>query len=168
MSEPSESEFQALEQALIQLKPAAATLPRDRLLYEAGQISLAGKLRLWRWLSGALGVLALGLLIGLICQRSAEPRIRYVEVPRPVEPADKLPLEEPNPPAAVLMEPSDVPAENTLPRNSVWYMHQQILRTGEVPMPVPEPEPMQAEPAAPIPTVWGWQTSKAFGSLVKE
>jgi hypothetical protein len=156
MSEPVESDFDVLVQALGQLQPTPVKLPRDQLLFEAGQAALAGKLHRWRWLCGVSAVCSVGLFIALMVQYTAPPTIRYVVVPQPPVAVPPVNGEMPGSPS-VPPRQTTVP-ETQVPVNAALLVQQQILRTGELPTPVEdaEPEPLPHVPPRVVPTAWQW------------
>jgi hypothetical protein len=79
-----------LVEALSALKPAAADLNRDGLMYAAGAESRRGVVRLWQAAAGFLA--AVGFAAGMFFRPGGIERVVYVEVPAP---ASALPTPEP-------------------------------------------------------------------------
>jgi hypothetical protein len=98
MSEPPLSDdLRALETGLKGLTPAA-TLNRDRLLFEAGRASRRPGLA-WPLAAGAASLTAVvfAALLLIRPEQQATERIVYIPVPTPVEPTAAAPAEMPPP-----------------------------------------------------------------------
>jgi hypothetical protein len=89
MSETIDPNLKAIESAFRALTPAAATIPRDRLLYEAGRRSV--QRRGWPILTGLFATST--LLLGLHIATQPEPAVQVVVLPPPVEPSRVMPPE---------------------------------------------------------------------------
>lgn len=83
MSESIDPNLKAIENAFRALSPAAAAIPRDRLLYEAGRRSM--KRRHWPILTGVFATST--LLLGLHMATQPPPVVQIVYLPPPVAPS---------------------------------------------------------------------------------
>jgi hypothetical protein len=129
---PDVSDVEALLQ---ELKPAAAGLDRDRVLFRAGRASVLGPGRfVWPATSGVLALATLALSVALAVRPEPGERIVYVTVPPP-------------PPQAPT--PSDRPPRvndegtSTMDRAMLTggrsLMERQLLRWGLDALPMPAP-----------------------------
>jgi hypothetical protein len=84
-------EMTDLEGALGALRPAAARLDRDRLMFEAGRRSAAAPAHFrWAWPAVAASLAAVSLGQAAALNRRSEPTVveRIIFVPRPAAPAE--------------------------------------------------------------------------------
>lgn len=106
MSESAhDPQLNALEAALTALQPSPPTLDRDRLLFQAGKMSVKPN---WGWPALALTSTLTALVLGVLLAIPSEPRVQYVYLPAPaaspvsppaemVQHQPSLPEEEPRP-----------------------------------------------------------------------
>jgi hypothetical protein len=136
-----------LEQALAALKPSAAALDRDRLMYRLGQVSL--RRRAWVWPTATALTAGAAMVFGTILwlRPPGETKVRIVQTPSP--PSVPAPLPPwPSPPPETPERIAPTHREMT----GLWSygaLQRQTLRFGEAGMP-DSPE-LVDEPERPLP-----------------
>jgi len=95
MSEPKRNaDLTELESALASLRPAAAALDRDRLMFRSGQRSAGRSGRIWQGTAAAACLIALGLGATLLLRPTPPERVEIVYVEP--QPPTASPREEPD------------------------------------------------------------------------
>jgi hypothetical protein len=130
---PHDAELTGLEAVLLTLKPAAAGIERDRLMFEAGRRS-ARRGRLWPCAAVALALVSAALGAALAMRPAPPAVVRVVFVERPAAP--------PSVPAPGPVERSPAPAAA-----DYFRLQEQLLSRGLDGLPPPPP------PAAPPQTL---------------
>jgi hypothetical protein len=139
MSEQPERE--PLESALAGLKPAAAALDRDRLMFAAGQAAAPKRHGVWPAASVALFCLSLGLAAALAVRPTETVRIVYVpREAKDVKPAPAPPTPVPEVTPAPRPE-TDAMVADTTPTVGGDYLRlrRQVLRFGVESLPEAPP-----------------------------
>jgi hypothetical protein len=148
--EPLDPELRIIEDALGRLAPARSRLDRDRLMFQAGMLSVRSPARhrwVWPSIAAALALLAMSETIVLAVRPGA--RVVLVQAPAPEEqPVSPRPLE--------LLSEAE-PSRSTEP--DVWLpgdsaglgLKRQVLRFGLEGLPDPPPLLTQARRSAPGP-----------------
>jgi hypothetical protein len=104
----NEQDLRALEHRLAAWRPSAGALDRDRMLYDAGQsaASQQGRIRAWRLATAALVLMAVGLGVLLVHERSQRMALEIDSAaralpsqpsPAPLVEVDIPPIERPAP-----------------------------------------------------------------------
>lgn len=155
----SEQELTNLEQALLALKPIAANLERDRLLFRLGQSSQARRGWWWPLATGVASVTAAVLGIMVWTQPVGETKVKIVYVQVPTVPVPPM-----APPPEAIANPPE-PASTTSPSWNYWKLQKQVLRFGDAGFPessnsmggleAVDPPPLGKMPTAGnIPSSW--------------
>jgi hypothetical protein len=146
--EPLDPELRTIEEALGQLAPARSRLDRDRLMFQAGALSVRSAPRhrwVWPSIAAALALLAMSETIVLAVRPGA--RVVLVQSPAPQEP--------PVSPRPVELLSDAEPSRSTAP--DLWlpgdsaglWLKRQVLRFGLEGLPDPPPLLTQTRGSAP-------------------
>ncbi len=130
---PAERE---LEAALGGLKPARASLNRDRVMFLAGRNSVRGQRRAWQ---GAAACLAVALVVSIL----SRPGARVIEVEREYAESDTQSVYHVSAPVDVF-EPLDRKSDDALRKNI--RLRSAVIYGGLDWLPASDSEPVGAEP----------------------
>lgn len=163
MSEHDEQDLSKLEHLLAGLRPSAAGLDRDRLMFQAGQTARSPRRLLWpaaTCLAAAVAV-CLGLVVLLRPEPAATVQVVYVDreirVQVPSQPESPAPLPPPE---------REGPASPAAAANlAYWQLHELAVRHGIEALPEPV-APVAAGPTfvSPATSVGEWRSRPGLAS----
>lgn len=162
MSEHDEHDLSKLEHLLAGLRPSAAGLDRDRLMFQAGQTAHGPRRMLWpaaTRLAAAVAV-CLGLVVLLRPEPAATVQVVYVDreirVQVPSQPESPAPLPPPE---------REGPASPAAAANlSYWQLHELAVRHGVDALPDAVAPAAGASPVGPPTSVGEWRTRPEMAS----
>ena len=142
-----EPELTALERRLAAWRPAAGTLDRDRMLYDAGRAAAEGEghRHAWRLATAALAIMTIGLGVLLAHERSQRRALEIAlaarAVPSPPSPVEfEIPPIEPPAPSSYFALTARLAAN---PVDASW-LDVEIEREPDHPAPTPRrPAPLR-------------------------
>jgi hypothetical protein len=141
--------IEAVEAALSALAPLPAPIDRDRLLYRAGQVSMAKGRWAWPGATAVLALVAVTLGVALCLRPAPQPIIHIVHV-AVREPVPVAPAVAERPPAPEEADATTgVDRERWLAQADHLKLREQVLRWGLDVLPNPPPGPA-LEPPPPL------------------